>query len=328
MIGSKITGLGVELPARRSTNAEVAQELSLPPEWIEQRTGIRERRIAGPNETSATMGTSAARRALDAAGLSGADIDLIICATVTAPSRFPATASLIQHGIGSHAAAFDLNAACSGFLYALAQADGSIRAGGARRVLVVGADTMSRLTDRTDPATAVLFGDGAGAAIVEPADGDRLGPFKLFSDGSRPELLHVSSETETIKMRGRDVYRAAVTGMADSVAALLDAAGMSPREVDLVVAHQANARILQAVAARLDLPPGKMFSNIGRYGNTSAASIPIALHEAHQSGAVKENDAVVLAAFGAGFAWGAGLARWAIPRARTEVLIGAGAARG
>lgn len=313
MTGSTITGLGIELPAGRLTNRELEAALSRGPRWIEERTGILERRVAEPDENAATLGTIAARRALDASGLDANDVDLIICATITPPWQFPAAACLIQDALGSDAAAFDLNAGCSGFLFALAQADMTVRAGGARRVLVVGAEVLSRITDRTDIQTAILFGDGAGAAVVEASEEDRLGPFVLFSDGRRPELLYVSNETGKISMQGREVYRAAVLGMADSVVRLLEQTGTSPEDVDLVIAHQANARILQAVAVRLGIPDDKMFSNIGRYGNTSAASIPLALAEAHQEGRLNEGDLVVITAFGAGFAWGAGLARWAIP---------------
>lgn len=323
MIGSRIAGLGVELPVERLTNTELAAQLSLEPGWIQERTGIVERRIARPEETAASLGTIAAQRALDAAEVDGGDIDLVICATSTARWRFPATASIIQHGIGSNAAAFDLNAACSGFLYAMAQADASIRAGASRRVLVVGSEILSRITDRSDPKTSILFGDGAGAAVIEAAEHSALGPFVLFSDGSRPELLYVSEDTDVIKMQGREVYRAAVVGMADSVARLLSDTGTSPQDVDLVIAHQANARILQGVAARLGMPSDKMFSNIDRYGNTSAASIPIALAEAQNSAALSEGDLVVITAFGAGFVWGAGLALWAIPAAPRQTLVGA-----
>lgn len=325
MTGSKIAGLGVELPAGRLTSADLEAELAREPGWIEERTGIVERRIAGPDEDAATLGTIAAGRALDDAGVGPNDIDLIICATITPAWQFPATACLIQDGLGSSAAAFDLNAGCSGFLVALAQADMAIKAGAARRVLVVGAEVLSRITDRGDIQTAILFGDGAGAAVIESSDEDALGPFLLFSDGSRPELLHVSNRTGKIRMSGREVYRAAVTGMADSVARLLDQTGTASGDVDLVIAHQANARILQGVAARLDLPAGKMFSNIDRYGNTSAASIPLALAEAHQQGSLNEGDLVVITAFGAGFVWGAGLARWSIPAVTEQALVGAGA---
>lgn len=308
---------------RELTNAELARTIGRDEAWIEGRTGIRSRRIAMPSDTAATLGTAAAERALEAAGIHGSDVDLIICATVTPDHRFPATACLIQSALSSAAAAFDLNAGCSGFLYALAQADASIRAGAVRRVLVVGAEVMSRITDYSDPKTAILFGDGAGAALVERCEGaGEMGPFVLFSDGSRPELLYVDRSTSTIKMEGREVYRAAVTSMVGSVARVLRETGTHPSEVGLVIAHQANQRILEAVATRLGLPSTKMFSNIDRYGNTSSASIPIALAEAQATGALTDGDLVVLTAFGAGFVWGAGLVRWSSRTGAVPALAG------
>lgn len=311
MTGARITGVGVALPERELTNVEVGQIIGRDAAWIEARTGISSRRIAGEGETTAGLGIAAAERALDAAGLSGDQIDVIICATVTSDLRFPATACLIQAALDSRAAAFDLNAGCSGFLYALAQADAAVRSGMARRVLVVGAEVLSRITDANDPGTSILFGDGAGAVVVEVAGNGRpLGPFLLFSDGSNPGLLFVDDATDTMRMNGREVYRAAVAGMTDSVRRLFVSTGIGPDDVDLVIAHQANGRILAAVGDRLGLPPGKMFSNIARHGNTSSASIPIALAEAAETGVLENGDLVVLVAFGAGFVWGAGLIPW------------------
>lgn len=328
MIGSKIAAVGMEVPRRLLTNAELAPLIGRDESWIEERTGIRERRVAAPGETAATLGIAAAGRALDAAGLDGIDVDLIICATTTPPWRFPATASLIQDALASKAAAFDLNAGCSGFLYGLAQADAVIRSGSAGRVLLVGSETLSHITDRTDPKTGILFGDGAGAAVLEASDDVTVGPFVLFSDGSRPELLYVSNETNTIRMQGREVYRAAVVAMAESVDRILTETGTGADEVDLVIAHQANARILDGVAARLGLPADRMFSNIDRYGNTSSASIPIALAEAQQTGFLKDGDLVVVTAFGAGFVWGAGLVRWGAGISPDTSLVGAASAGG
>ncbi|HJR44914.1 MAG TPA: beta-ketoacyl-ACP synthase III [Actinomycetota bacterium] len=327
MTGSRIVALGASLPSRALTNEELSRSIGRDATWIEERTGIRSRRIAAPDETAATLGLDASRQALSAAGRRGSDVDLIICATVTAQPRFPATACLIQAGLDSKAAAFDLNAGCSGFLVALAQADAAIRSGAAQRVLVVGAEVMSRITDYGDPKTAILFGDGAGAALLEATEGPiALGPFELFSDGSEPDLLFVDEDAGTIRMEGRRVYRAAVAAMAASVGHILAATGTAVDRVDLVIAHQANRRILDAVSSRLGLPVEKMYSNIDRYGNTSSASIPIALAEAQSEGSMKDGDLVVLTAFGAGFVWGAGLLRWGTGSHGLPELVGAGTA--
>lgn len=325
MTGSRIIAVGRALPDGTLSNAELGEHLSVDETWIEERTGIRERRIAGATDTASSLGATAASRALEAARLTAEDVDLVICATVTPDWDFPATACLVQHALGIEAPAFDLNAGCSGFLFALAQADANIRAGAARNVLVVGCEVLSRITDPDDPKTVILFGDGAGAAVVVPGE-PALGPFRLFADGARPELLHVKRENGKIHMEGREVYRAAVLGMADAAARTLGAAGLHTDEVDLVIAHQANARILDGVAQRLDLPAAKMYSNIARYGNTSAASIPIALHDAQLEGRLKDGDLVVLAAFGAGFTWGAGIVRWSTSAKPERVLVGASSA--
>lgn len=326
MIGSTITGVGIALPETELTNAELAPRLGLPEGWIESRTGIHSRRIASADDTAASLGTSAAIQALANAEAPPEDVDVIICATVTPQWRIPATACLIQAAVGSQAAAFDLNAGCSGFVYALAQADSLIRVGMASRVVVVGSEVLSRITDYDDPKTAVLFGDGAGAVVVEQSEGtESLGPFRLFSDGHRPELLYVPADTGLIHMEGREVYRAAVDAMARSVTELLRAAGAEASDIDLLVAHQANQRILDAVAARVGLDGSVAFSNIARYGNTSAASIPIALFEARLQGRLSKGDRVVLTAFGAGFTWGAGLVRWGATRADENVRVAVGA---
>lgn len=311
MTASTITGVGVAVPEAELSNEDLASQLGLSEEWIESRTGIRSRRIASPEDTAASLGARAAIGALGDAGTAPADVDMIICATVTSQWLFPATACAIQAAIGSPAAAFDLNAGCSGFLYALAQADALIRAGAARRVVVVGSEVLSRITDYDDPKTAILFGDGAGAVVVEASQGSApLGPFRLFADGARPELLYVPDESRLIHMNGREVYRAAVDAMGRAVTDLLATAGMRFSDVDLLVAHQANQRILDAVVARIGLDEASAYSNIARYGNTSSASIPIALFEARLEGRLREGDSVVLTAFGAGFTWGAGLVRW------------------
>ncbi|MDQ3956512.1 MAG: ketoacyl-ACP synthase III [Actinomycetota bacterium] len=311
MTGTAISGVGIALPDAELTSAEIAARLDLPAGWIESRTGITSRRMASPDDTATSLGARASRHALADAGVSPADVDTVICATITPQWRFPATACLIQAALGARAAAFDLNAGCSGFLFALAQADATVRAGAANRVLVVGSEVMSRIIDYNDPQTAILFGDGAGAVVVERTEeAALLGPFRLFSDGSRPEILYLPDETGVIHMEGREVYRAAVDAMSGSVTELMAVAGMSCDAIDLLIAHQANQRILDAVAARVGLDASAAFSNIARYGNTSAASIPIALFEARAQGLLKEGDRLVLTAFGAGLTWGAGLVPW------------------
>lgn len=314
MTDSAIGGLGVALPLEALTNADLAAHLDVTEDWIESRTGIRSRRIAAAHETTSTLGTAAASAAIGDTGISVRDVDLLICATVTPDHRFPATACAIQAALGIDAPAFDLNAGCSGFLFALAQADAAIRAQAADNVVVIGAEVLSRITDRSDRKTAILFGDGAGAAVVLKSETPRLGPVELFSDGRRPELLYVSNTTGMIHMEGREVYRAAVDSMAKSVGDLLASCGVAPSDVDLLVAHQANQRILDAVATRLGLDPAIAFSNISRFGNTSAASIPLALFEARAEGLLHDDDLVVLTAFGAGFTWGAALVRWGTGR--------------
>jgi 3-oxoacyl-[acyl-carrier-protein] synthase III len=309
MTGSKIAGLGIALPKTELTSAQLAQELDVTEDWIVARTGIRSRRIASSEETPTLLGANAALNALTDADVDRSDVDLIICATVTSESRFPATACLIQSELAITAAAYDVNAGCSGFLFALAQADAAVRSGNCRRALVVGTEVLSRITDRNDKKTAVLFGDGAGAAVVEPSTESSVGPFRLYADGSRPELLYVDPRSDLIHMEGREVYRRAIDAMASSVGALLTQHGVAAGDVDLLIAHQANQRILDAVAVRLGLDPAACFSNITRYGNTSAASIPIALYEARAEGRARDGDLVVLTAFGAGFAWGSGFVR-------------------
>ena len=325
MNGSKITGLGIALPQTELTSAELAARLGSSEEWIVARTGIHSRRIASPTDTTDRLGRLASLDAISDAGIAPSDIDLVVCATVTAERRFPATACLIQSGLGGNAPAFDVGAGCSGFLFALHIADAAVRAQGVKHALVVGTEVLSRITDYDDPKTSVLFGDGAGAAVVSASqDETHLGPFRLFSDGSKPELLYTDQDRGLIRMEGREVYRAAVDGMATSVADLLTEHGVSSDDIDLVVAHQANQRILDAVANRLGLDPALVYSNISRYGNTSSASIPIALFEARREGLIEEGSLVVLTAFGAGFTWGAGLLRWGTIKERDRVKALAG----
>ena len=326
MSGSAITGVGLAAPSGALTNAALEKTLALPEGWIKSRTGIDSRRIASETETSCTLGTAAARAALADAAIDASDVDYVIAATVTPDFRIPATASLLQTALGCEAAAFDLNAGCSGFLCGLAQADALVRSGAARNVLLVGVEILSRITDFTDPKSGILFGDGAGAAVVGRSDGVALGPFRLRSDGSRPDLLMASRDGGKVVMAGREVYKRAVHEMTESIRDVASAAGIALDGVDLVVAHQANGRILDAVAERLGMPRDKLFTNIGHYGNTSAASIPMALAEAKERGVLRDGDLVVLAAFGSGFVWGAGIVRWGSTRVAPNEPVEAGVA--
>jgi 3-oxoacyl-[acyl-carrier-protein] synthase-3 len=329
-MGGVVTGWGTALPERELSNEELANRLGISAQWIFDRTGIMSRRTVGPGETTSTLATDAGRAALRRANLDPEDLDVVMIATCTPDYKMPATGPLVQHALGARrAVAFDLNAACSGFLFALAQASALVNSGSARRALVVGADVLTTVSDYTDPRSSVIFGDGAGAAIIEAVEGPgRLGPFRLGSDGSEPELLWIPPETGFIHMEGREVYRRAVEGMAKSVRDLLDECGLRIEDVDLLVAHQANARILKAVADRLSLPSERVALNIARLGNTSAASIPIAVSEAADAGQLAEDDLVVLTAFGAGFTWGTGLLRWGAPVDRPEALAVAGKTSG
>lgn len=310
-MGVAITGWGRSLPRSIVTNEMLAEHLDVDPAWIYQRTGIRERRIA-TTETTTMLGTDAARAALRVSGTQARSLDAVIVATVTPDMGVPATASLIQHALGAtRAAAFDLNAGCSGFVYALAQASCMCRSRQFSKVAVIGADVLSKITDRTDPRTAPLFGDGAGAAIVENVTGDdRIGSFLLGSDGAEPELLYLDPSTRTLRMEGKEVYRRAVDRMARSVEEACAREGCSVNDIDLFVMHQANARILDAVAERLCLDPTKVPSNIAKVGNTSAASIPLVLTEAASEGRLSAGARVAMGAFGAGFTWAAGVVRW------------------
>lgn len=310
--GAVVSGWGAALPEEELLNAELAANLGVTEDWIEERTGIQSRRIASKEQTSASLATDAARAALDDARIAADDIDMVVVATSTPDHQIPAAAPLVQAALGASAAgAFDVGAGCSGFLYALAQATALVTSGSSTRVLVCGADVLSRVTDYADRGTAILFGDGAGAAVVA-ADDERsdLGPFILRSDGSRPELLLIPEGDDAIRMNGREVYRRAVEEMSASVRAILERVEISVDDIDLLVAHQANRRILEAVGERLGLPSDRVALNIARYGNTSAASIPLAIADARAEGKLHAGDTVVMTAFGAGFVWGAGVMRW------------------
>lgn len=323
---AQILGWGAYVPRRVVTNADIAQLVDTSDEWIVERTGIRERRLAAPDESTASMAIAAAEQALAGAGADPLAIDLIIVATATPDYVFPATACLVQRGIGaSRAAAFDLGAGCSGFIYALAMAAHAIEAGACRHALVIGAETLSRITNWSDRGTCVLFGDGAGAVLLGQAhnpggilathlgaDGAGADWLILPAGGSRrpPSAETVAQNLHTIQMDGQKVFRFATKIIPDATRKVLEQVGLSVADVDMVIAHQANARILQAAAERLGLPRQKMYANIDRYGNTSAASIPIALCEAADAGLLQPGHRVVLVGFGAGLTWGAALLEW------------------
>ena len=315
---SVVAGIGSALPARRVDNAELASQVDTTDEWIVERTGIRSRYIAGDGETTGTLATDAARRALDHAGITAAEVDLIILATATPDQTFPATATKVQSALGiTDCVAFDVAAVCSGFLYALTVADSMIRSGGAKTALVIGAETFSRILDWEDRTTCVLFGDGAGALVLRGAEGESgILATKLHADGRYNELLFVDggpSTTQTVgklRMKGREVFRHAVTNLAAVMGEVLEAAGAVPADVDWVVPHQANARILDATARKLGLPPGKVVVTVDRHANTSAASVPLAFDVAVKDGRIKRGDFVVLEAMGGGFTWGAAALRY------------------
>ena len=319
MIRSVITGTGSALPVRRVSNAELAQTVDTTDEWIVERTGIRFRHIAGAGETTASLATTACRAALAAADREASDIDLIVLATATPDQTFPATATLVQASLGiDDCTAFDVAAVCSGFLYALQVADSLIRTGAARRALVIGAETFSRILDWEDRTTCVLFGDGAGAIVLEAEEGGDRGILfsRLHADGRHNQLLYVDGGPSTtgtvgkLRMKGREVFRHAVVNLAAVMEEVLAGTGFTPADVDWVVPHQANARILDATARKLGLPSEKVIMTVDQHANTSAASVPLALDVAVRDGRVKRGDLVVLEAMGGGFTWGAALVRF------------------
>jgi len=319
---SVIVGTGSALPPRRVSNAELAQEVDTSDEWIVERTGIRFRHIAGPDETTGTLAAEAAKAALANAGTAAADIDLIVLATATPDQTFPATATKVQALLGiPDCVAFDVAAVCSGFLYAVQVADSMLRAGVHKRALVIGAETFSRILDWEDRATCVLFGDGAGAIVLESQDTNSEGgrgilATKLHADGRYNDMLYVDggpSTTQTVgklRMKGREVFRHAVVNLATVMSESLALAGLEPKDVDWVVPHQANARILDATARKLDLPAEKVIVTVDQHANTSAASVPLALDAAVRDGRIRQGDLLVLEAMGGGFTWGAAVVRF------------------
>ncbi len=324
MSGSRLLGTGSALPARVMTNAELAQQVDTTDEWIVERTGIRQRYIASEGETTATLATAAARAALADAGVDAASIGLIVLATATPDNTFPATATKVQAALGCNGCvAFDVAAVCSGFLYALATADSLLRTGMAKRALVIGAETFSRILDWDDRTTCVLFGDGAGAVVLEAPGADAEGGLKapgiiatrLHADGGCHDLLYVDggpSTTQTVghvRMKGREVFRHAVVNLADVLKEVIEDTEISVEDIDWVVPHQANARILDATAKKLGIAPEKVIVTVDRHANTSAASVPLALDVARKDGRIKPGDLVMLEAMGGGFTWGASLIR-------------------
>jgi 3-oxoacyl-[acyl-carrier-protein] synthase III len=316
-IRAAIKGTGSALPARRVSNAELAERVDTSDSWIVERTGIRFRHLAGEGETTASLATQAAQNALDAAGIGAEQVDLIILATATPDQTFPASATKVQAALGiSDCIAFDVAAVCSGFLYALTVADNMIRGGSAKTALVIGAETFSRILDWEDRATCVLFGDGAGAVVLAAETGNAgILASKLHADGRYNQLLYVDGGPSTtgtvgkLRMRGSEVFRHAVTNLASVMTEVLDIAGVKASDVDWVVPHQANARILDATARKLGLDPAKVIVTVDIHANTSAASVPLALDLAVRDGRIKHGDLIVLEAMGGGFTWGACIAR-------------------
>ncbi len=322
---SIIRGLGAYVPEKVLSNFDLEKLVDTTDEWIRSRTGIETRRIAAKGQTASDLGVEAAKEALKNAGLTAADIDLIIVATVTPDMLFPSTACNIQNKLGAKCGAFDMAAACSGFPYAISVADSFVRSGIYQNILVVGSEVISGFIDWTDRSTCVLFGDGAGAAVVSRSNnGHGIIATILGSDGSQGDLLQipgggsafppsietVQNKMHCLKMQGSEVFKTAVRTMEDAVHQVLDKAGLKISDVAWLIPHQANMRILQAVAERLEIPLDKVFINVQRYGNMSSASTAIALYEAVKTGKVKAGDYVVLVAFGGGLTWAATLIRW------------------
>ena len=319
-----VAGWGMALPERRVTNHDLAQMVDTNDAWITERTGIKERRWAGEGESTATLAIEAGAEAIKRADLSPSDIGCCIVATCTPEQPIPPTAAFVQEGLGLHCGAFDLDAACSGFVYALVVGASMVAAGGFGPVLVIGSETLSRVADPTDRGTCVLFGDGAGAVVLVPSAEPNLLSWDLACDGSTAHLLAIPGggsrlphTVETIaagehwlKMEGKEVYRRAVRAIVESAETAMAAAGIDASGIDLFVPHQANLRIIEGAASRLGFPTERVFVNIERYGNTSAASVPIALAEAADEGRLHDGDVVLLSGFGAGMSWASAVIRW------------------
>ncbi len=325
---SAITGWGMHVPEQTLTNADLERMVDTSDEWITTRTGIKERHVVQPNESAIDLALPAARQALERAGIEGKDLGLIIVGTVSYDYRFPSTANLLQHALGAQCGAFDMQAACSGFIYALSVAHQFIASGSAKHVLVVGVEVLSKVVDYTDRSTCVLFGDGAGAVVLSASEqpGGLLG-YTLGSDGAHPEYLYVpaggSKEPITeeslregrqyVKMVGSEVFKFATRVMGSAMEEALAKAGMTAEDMDLFIPHQANLRIIESASKRLGLPPEKVFVNIQKYGNTSAAAVPIALCEAIEEGRVYPGAHLGMVAFGGGLTWAAAVVKWTAP---------------
>lgn len=325
MIAPTIRGVGMYVPERIMTNADLERLVDTSDEWITSRTGIRQRRIAADNETSSSMAARAAECALQNAGICADEIDLVIVGTATPDYIFPATACLVQDALGIKGGAFDVEAGCTSFMYALSSAASFVASGMHQNVLVIGSEVLSRILDWTDRSTCVLFGDGAGAVVVSAGEHAAFQPqFILGSDGSGGSSLcvpagggaHPASEQTVadrlhfVKMAGPEVFRFATRVVEESTGQVLDKAGLTPDDIDLFIPHQANVRIIDHAVKRLRIPHDRVFLNIDRYGNTSSASIPIALFEAQQEGKLNPGDTIVTVGFGAGLTWGAGAIQW------------------
>ena len=322
----RIKGIGSYIPEKVLTNFDLEKLVDTSDEWIFTRSGIKERHVAAAGESSSSLGAEAAKRAIEDAGISAEDIDLIIVASITPDMIFPATACLLQHKLGlKNIAAFDLNAACTGFIYGLTVAEGLLKSGDFKTALLVGTETLSRITNWKDRATCVLLGDGAGAAVLKMEEGEngRLASY-LDADGSYSGLLlmpaggsaipatvdSVNRDLHYFTMSGNETFKVAVPKLYISAVEGLKRSGLKAEDIDLFIPHQANIRIIQAVARKLGVPMEKMYMNIHKYGNTSAATIPIALDEAKREGKLKEGDVIELIAFGAGFTWGSCVIKW------------------
>ncbi|HXS06453.1 MAG TPA: beta-ketoacyl-ACP synthase III [Rhizomicrobium sp.] len=323
MIRSRVIGIGASLPDNIVTNDEIAKLVDTSDEWIRDRTGIRERRIVTQGQKTSDLALAASRAALLDAGIDAGEIDVVICCTTTPDETFPATATQVQARLGmTRGAAFDVQAVCSGFIFGLSVADNFIRGGQAGTVLLIGAESMSRLLDWTDRSTCVLFGDGAGAIVLQGYEvrGDNSEPgvlnTKIFSDGRMHDMLYVDGvppstrTTGHLRMQGKEVFRHAVTNIAAAITASADAAGVKVSDIDWFVPHQANQRILDGTARKLGIDPERVISTVAIHGNTSAASVPLALATAVQDGRIKRGNLVLLEAMGGGFTWGAALLRW------------------